>query len=65
MPDGELVEETRPTCTHCGAVIERGRGRGTGIRAEGIFCDLNCFVARYGDQILARKASELHPGRNN
>jgi hypothetical protein len=51
-------------CDQCGAEI-RGSGVGTGVLAEGLFCGLDCFAARYESAIRERKRAELDSGVDN
>ena len=52
-------------CAQCGREIEAGSGVGTGVRSEGVFCDLGCFSQRYGAQIRARHAESTPPTQTN
>lgn len=46
-------------CPQCGRKIEEGQGTGTGQRADGIFCSMDCISIFHGEEFVRRHLETL------
>jgi len=54
----------RNLCPYCGKTIPEGARVGTGRKADGGFCSLDCY-ARYYECELSERAKRIHSSLNN